>query len=234
MKILSIGDVHGTDFWKGFVLNPSEFDVIVFVGDYVDSFDKTNEQIKNNLLDIIEFKKSYPEKVFLLLGNHDIQYALNPPATLQMKYGCSGYRGEMHYDLYDIFNNNKDSFQVAYQYENYIWTHAGIHRGWYQSFLAQYNKYFQMFDENVAGKLNIAYKYEVKSLFDVGYLRWGMQKVGGIFWADKQETWLKPLKEYHQICGHTHIEDIKQIEYKKFNCSVTYIDVVTKPYILEL
>jgi len=234
MKFLSIGDIHGHDFWKGLVLNPSDFDVIVFVGDYVDSFEKSNDTIKNNLLDIIEFKKTYPDKVILLLGNHDIQYALNSPASSQMNYHCSGYRPEMHFDLYDIFHENKDLFQAAYQYENYIWTHAGIHRGWYQTFIAKFKSMFPEFVGNISEQINEAYYFEFKSLFDVGYLRWGMQKVGGIFWADKQETWLKPLKNYHQICGHTHVDTIKSVEYKKFNCSVTYIDTENEPYILEI
>lgn len=233
MKFLSIGDVHGRDYWKRFLIENPDYDKVVFVGDYVDSFNKTNIEIINNLLDIIEFKKSNPDNVILLLGNHDIQYAISHPAV-DLKYGCSGYRPDMHYDLYDIFYENKKLFQVAYQYDNYIWTHAGIHRGWYNTFMREFEKIFPDFEGNVADKLNEAYNFELSTLFHVGYLRWGANQVGGIFWSDKSETWTKPLKGYHQICGHTMIEDIKTSEYKKHNASITYIDVITKPYILEI
>ena len=70
MKTISIGDIHGRDIWKN--VNPSKYDKIIFVGDYVDSFTISNTTILNNLLDIIEFKKSFKNKVILLLGNHDI------------------------------------------------------------------------------------------------------------------------------------------------------------------
>ena len=233
MKFISIGDVHGEDNWKNFLNQYTDYDKVVFSGDYVDSFSKSNIEIINNLLDIIEFKKSNPDKVVLLMGNHDIQYALSHP-SIDLKHLCSGYRPEMHYDLYDIFNENKTLFQAAYQYENYIWTHAGIHRGWYTTFLNEFTKIFPDFEGNIADKLNEAYLFELSTLFHVGYLRWGTNPIGGIFWADKNETWIKPLKDYHQICGHTQVDDIKTSEHKKFNASITYIDVVTKPYILEI
>ena len=70
--ILSIGDTHG----RGIALqiakdNIHKVDKIVFIGDYVDSFDISPVIILHNLKEIIEFKKQYPDKVVLLLGNHD-------------------------------------------------------------------------------------------------------------------------------------------------------------------
>lgn len=234
MKFLSIGDVHGRDNWKTFVNDVENYYKIVFVGDYADSFTECNEKIIFNLLDIINFKKQYPDKVVLLLGNHDVRYAISSPSSVNSKHGCSGYRPESHYDLYEIFKENKNLFQVAYQYKNYIWTHAGIHRGWYTKFINEFNKTFPNFDGTLADKLNEGFLFELSSIFDVGYLRWGNAPVGGILWADKKETWIKPLKNYHQICGHTMIPYIQTSEHKKFNASITYIDVVTEPYILEI
>jgi len=68
MKIISVGDLHGNNIWK--TIDPELYDKIIFVGDYTDSFHLTDSAILDNLLDLIEFKKSYPDKVFLLLGNH--------------------------------------------------------------------------------------------------------------------------------------------------------------------
>ena len=72
MKIKVIGDIHGKDTWKKYN-NFNDCDIIVFLGDYVDSFYESNETIYNNLEEIIQFKKDNKNKVILLLGNHDNQ-----------------------------------------------------------------------------------------------------------------------------------------------------------------
>ena len=234
MKILSIEDCHGRDNWKQFIEENPGYDKVIFVGDYVDSFTLSNEIIKNNFLDIIEFKKTDPDNIILLYGNHELMYALTAPYESQ-KYGCSGYRPDAHFDLYDIFKENKDLFQAAYQYKEHIWTHAGIHRGWYlQRFLPEFNKYFPDFLGNIADQLNKAFNYRLESLFDVGYARGGSKNVGGIFWNDKSEASHKPLKGYHQIVGHTPVKDIESYSYPKFDCSITYIDCEYKPFVINL
>jgi len=63
-------------------------------------------------------------------------------------------------------------------------------------------------------------------LVDCGYIRNGRFQVGGPLWADKTETWTKSLKNYHQICGHTHLDKIAHNESKKDNTSITYIDAL--------
>ena len=70
MKILIVPDTHGRDFWK--VPNIEEYDKIIFLGDYLDHYpdESTHEHDIENFKDIIEFKKKYPDKVILLLGNH--------------------------------------------------------------------------------------------------------------------------------------------------------------------
>ena len=72
MKIITIGDLHGSPVWKN--IRTENWDRMVFIGDYVDSSDYDAKEIKQNLLDIIELKKMYPEKVILLWGNHDLAY----------------------------------------------------------------------------------------------------------------------------------------------------------------
>jgi len=239
MKVLSIGDIHGHNIWKDFVKDPSMYDKIIFVGDYVDDYDISNTEIISNLLEIIEFKKEYPDKVILLLGNHDYQYAIRP---FEMEILCysTGYRAEIHFDLHTIFKSNFRLFQIAYQYENYIWTHAGIHIGWYQKFLREFKVYVDKYDlsvenYNIADKLNLALEFEMTCLVDCGFKRRGTKKIGGPLWADKSETWMKSLKNYHQIVGHTHTDGIKKTEHPLYKSSVTYIDALPKEcLILEI
>jgi predicted MPP superfamily phosphohydrolase len=220
-EILIIGDLHGEDSWKlpleYFLPNEVEtnidkYDFIVFMGDYVDSFTKSNEEIRKNLIDIIELKLKYPEKVILLLGNHELQYLFD-----SKEFSCSGYRTEMKYDLFDILNRNKNLFQVSFEIhsntDKYIFTHAGIHRGFYNIYIKQHDT-----EETLSETLNNLYP-NYKALFHVSWYRGGIKKEGGIFWADKIETYTKPLKGYHQIIGHTHTEDIKY--YNNYGCDKT-------------
>lgn len=219
MKIISIGDLHGRDTWK--IIKPERWDKIVFIGDYVDSFSVKNVLMKLNLEKVINFKKQFPEKVILLWGNHDLQYYLGYD-----KHGCSGYIPEMRYDFYDLFKGNEDLFQVAYQVDNYLWTHAGIHKGWYKYRFqnCKWNKEFQGINKlTLAEQLNEAFKVRLDCLFDVGYRRGGIRDVGGIFWADKRETYNSPLEGYHQIVGHTKVSGISHYDISK-TTSITYID----------
>jgi len=233
MKFLSIGDIHGLDVWKGFedipqllggIFSP-DYDKYIFVGDYVDSFKKSNQQILDNLLNIINFKRRYPQHVILLWGNHDIQYL-----TSYKEHGCSGFRPEAYYDLHEVFRTNRKLFQLAYQHENYLWTHAGIHKGWYE-----YE--FPYKAKNIAQDLNQAFEEGVSSIFDVGMHRGGFKRVGGPLWACRKETWKKPLEGYHQIVGHTRNDKLLTNKINE-NTSITYIDFLEddniNPYILEI
>ena len=72
--MLVIGDIHGQDFWKSIVNEHMDEDYIVFVGDYFDSYSIGSKKILDNFRKIIKLKQTYPDKVKLLLGNHDIHY----------------------------------------------------------------------------------------------------------------------------------------------------------------
>lgn len=222
MHFLSCGDVHGRNYWK--TIDPAKYDKIIFVGDYLDSFNVSNSDILSNLFDLIEFKKTHPDKVVLLLGNHDLWYWFGGIPS----HRCSGVRPDMLWDVADLFIRNRKLFQVAYQYENYIWSHAGIHIGWYKNFIE--NK-IEPGDINLADTINRLFEINYKPLFNVSWLRGGVSREGGIFWADKRETCRKPLPGYHQIVGHSPVSDIKTItvKYKKRpHASITYVDCLHK------
>ena len=165
-KIFTLGDTHGTTAWKDLLFNDvyeyeiwraavaegapidsdswsnlpiSEYDLVIFIGDYVDSFNFTNVEIKKNLEDIIHLKKTYPDKVVLLLGNHDVQYFIKEEQ-------CSGYRPAMQFDLEKLYVENLGLFKIAHLEEgkdrNILWTHAGVSKEWYSEL------HEEMFDSN--------------------------------------------------------------------------------------
>lgn len=223
MKIISIGDIHGRNYWK--IIDINKIDLIVFVGDYVDSFFYTDQEILANLLDIIQLKKDYPDKVILILGNHDIQYYF-----LNEGFGCSGFRPTMGASLKHVFNENRELFQAAHQIGNTIWSHAGISNGWFE--------YNRLIIEEVAAKfetkdladtlnhmLRMNYRYN-GVLHQVGRTRSGYYPYGGITWADRSETRENYLNGYHQIVGHTPIEFITKFGDERG--SIRYIDVLNE------
>lgn len=216
MKIIAVGDLHGKDCWKQ--IDPSQWDKIVFIGDYVDG-SKSNDELIENLQNIIEFKKTYKEKVILLLGNHDIQYLDFP------KYECSGYRSDMQAVLGSIFQSNRGHFQVAYQVKSWLFTHAGVSINWHKYFLYRHVPGIRDWQIPLGDALNkIQDSDDQWVLHAVSYHRGGDQLYGGITWADYNETCNNFLPGYHQVVGHTKRNEISTEG--NTESSITYIDVL--------
>lgn len=76
MKIRIIPDVHGHDWWRNLVEDIDELDYCIFLGDYVDDWEISTEDVVKNLEEIIKFKKKYMDKVVLLYGNHENIFVL--------------------------------------------------------------------------------------------------------------------------------------------------------------
>ena len=236
MRIVTIGDVHGHDKWKKAIYRLNEttgemycqlgftIDKAIFLGDYVDDWNLSNVDILHNLKEIIQLKKDYPDNVVLLIGNHDDAY-INPGNT------CSGHRPEMAPDLYQLFYDNRELFKLAYQYKNTIWTHAGIHKGWYKYFVQPIldGKTHTRFTEflvdckNIADILNLMYEFRYEPIFMVSHHRGGHNKVGGPLWADKIEIYTKPLPQMHQVIGHTPVACPKTYDFYDLT-KVTFCD----------
>ena len=198
-KFLIISDLHGRDCWQHSIKN-NIYDKVIFLGDYVDSFDLPDKVILDNLNNIINFKINNMDNVILLWGNHEHQYRI--PINSYNYYKCSGYRDTMHVDLYDILTTHKNLFLNAYQYKNNIFTHAGVHQGWFT-----YN-FKGDITANIADQLNNPISKEQQlTLHDISHYRGGCNNVGGIFWCDKKEL-NKPLMGFDQIVGHTHVKNI--------------------------
>jgi len=244
-KILTIGDVHGRDKWmfhthgspyefnnwvtmveNGVPENADDFwkempytkyDKTVFVGDYVDSYDLSNVVILDNLKKILQFKKALPDKVVLLIGNHDIQYFI--PNEV-----CSGYRAEMNPDLYQLFTENKDLFKMAHLEKNntgvkYLWTHAGVTSRWLKDTCKdlcnpRYRHYeiTKDFDaEDLETFLNNLLELRVDNLFNVDAHSGGYNLWAGPLWVRPTILNEFPLEGVNQIVGHTPQKMVKDI-----------------------
>jgi len=224
MKTITIGDIHGSPYWKA--IDIDKYDKVIFMGDYVDDFPpRTDKDIIDNLQEIIHLKRNNPDKVVLLLGNHDVQYMF---LENRGKYhACSGFRASMSLELKYIFNYNKDMFKLALEYNSngktHLWTHAGVVTRWYlDRFRFRDNE--DVIGYGIGNQLNEAFEQYEICLFDIGYMRYGTYPNGGPLWADAMELIEDPLDNLHQIVGHSKVTEIKTINKKDRDASVTFVD----------
>ena len=127
MKIIALGDTHGRTMWKDIVAKELDSEKIVFMGDYFDSRERISpeDQIQN-FKDILEFKRSNPEKIVLIIGNHDFHYMNGVDET---------YSGFQYHNLKEINEVLEDalsdkSLQMCFIHDKYVFTHAGVTNTW--------------------------------------------------------------------------------------------------------
>ena len=193
---IAIGDIHGLDKWKA-VVDAHPDSRIVFLGDYFDPYDDiSHADMLANFSEIMELKRSRPEDVVLLLGNHDLHY-FNSYAAVGSRYDL-----ELAEVFADIFLDNLYLFQNAYQEGNVVFTHAGISQAWFErDFKGDASK-------PIADQLNNPADSQMCALHRVGWRRGGrVGALGGIFWADISEL-DEPLHGCVQVVGHNRVGGI--------------------------
>lgn len=201
MKILVIPDLHWLDYWEEFEDRVNEFDRIVFLGDYVDSFVFDDTTIIQNLREIIEFKKEYPDKVILLLGNHDIQY-------IWKGNNCSGRRESYALVLETIFKENLDLFKVFHEEWGYLFSHAGISEGWIKQNESVLENYFSELYTNSYEHFNLLLNTHDKDiLFQIWVSSWGNYNYGWPLCARPHET-IRSNIGLTQVVWHTRMDSI--------------------------
>jgi hypothetical protein len=148
--------------------------------------------------------------------------------------------------LNTILNTNKHLFQFAFQHKNHIWTHGGIHRGWWEHRFKKY-KTDIVFD-TIADELNYffnakefgIYNQKIESLFDCGFDRGGSETIGGPLWVDRKTLINKGIRGYHQIVGHNKVPKLITHGIKKkkeITGSITFcdcLDITNEFYRIEI
>lgn len=200
-KILVIPDVHGRDFWiepvKETLENTDAH--IIFLGDYHDPyrfefFDDDNVGINdssyldtsyNRFISIIELKKNHPDRITLLLGNHDSGYAIGDAIC------CSRMDYRHRAGLTVLFRDNREFFRIAHtetiNSKKFIFSHAGILKGWA---VEVFGEKARDNDFNITDRLNNAWLTKdnnilsLLGMFDI-YRGFGAYKYGSGFSAYK-------------------------------------------------
>lgn len=228
MKTVVLGDTHGRSNWKLAINQEQPVDRIIFIGDYFDSFNIPGIEQIDNFKQIIQYKQNNPQvEVVLLIGNHDYHY------FPEIGYnGTSGYQSGIAPSITQVIDENRYHLQMAYGFDNYIFTHAGVSptfmdgefgdEGWAK--------------ENVVSQLNDLFKYKPKSFEFNGVDAYGDNTYQTPIWIrpgslmsvnKKHKKGLK--KDYIQIVGHTAMRRIDLEGSDKFTGGRYYfIDTMEK------
>ena len=124
MTTIAIGDTHGKDFWE--IASQWKFDRFIFLGDYFDNRDDIPFfKERENFEKILAFKRANPDKVTLLIGNHDFHYLRG---YIGQPY--SGYNIIHSFDYGELLDSAKNEMQVAFEDDKFFFTHAGVTSTW--------------------------------------------------------------------------------------------------------
>ena len=223
-RILIIPDVHGRTFGKK-ALDTGEYEKVIFLGDYVDPYEfegiNTTKAIAN-FKNILSLKITNPDKVVLLLGNHDMGYLSD---YYQALAGSSRHDYENEEELQHLFRGWSRLFQLAYEEtigesrrtprrpeeqqgpqrvllpaaSRFLFTHAGVTQTWFHQ---NSHVIINPSAENLNGLLST--DKGIETLGQVGRNRGGYYESGSMVWADVDELASSaPLPATYQIVGHS-------------------------------
>ena len=211
--LLIVPDAHGRTFWKNGVNNIEEYKRVIFLGDYVDPypFEGISEEAAiGNFKEIIDLKKANPEKVVLLLGNHDMPYFSDD--YLKLANWHSRHSETNHDTIAKLFHDNMSCFKLAYSEDDVLFTHAGCTSGWIETVFPSFDFENESINDLCNAINQLAATPEgVKKLYMVTWSRGGFDKTGSCIWADVEETAAEqmdegivhPIKTVKQVFGHT-------------------------------
>ncbi len=119
-KIMVAGDTHGDAIISKKIFNrfiEEKFDYMVFLGDYIDRAPPDASSLQNiNFL--LEAKLNYPNKIYLLKGNHEANYAI-PCYPYEFEYEAR----ELHDKYVEVFKE----MPLAALLNNVFASHGGIY-----------------------------------------------------------------------------------------------------------
>ena len=246
--LLIVPDVHGRSFWREPVVQ-GDYSHVVFLGDYIDPYPHeyidTHEALEV-FREIVAFASDHPEKVTLLLGNHDMHY-VSPLYSSIAK--SSRYCYDMLAPMCEIYESHKKLFSLAYaaSYESVpcLFTHAGVSMIWMDEHRDLMGEQASDDAAGIADIINSLGDSDkgLLALGDVGYVRGGWAAAGSPMWADYYEVAVTapesgPSALPYQIFGHTQTGTSKPIINRYLaclDCHRTFFlnEVLTKAGILE-
>lgn len=241
-RVLLVPDIHQDVFFAEKALE-SDFDHVVFMGDYFDTLKEIDNEKIYGMKAMCEWlSDKYIElgdRATWLIGNHDVSYLAGRKLVDQMhrlrNFVCSGYTNKKRLKYSKYINLEwEQSLQLAAQVGKYTISHAGFS----PIYMSPINN-----DDPVEGVKNMCNRWnEDRSSFMfgeshwiamAGYSRGGGSTVGGPTWLDWNHEFTE-IQDINQIVGHTTTAST-EIRIKESGNSTNYcIDNLQQTYaILE-
>jgi hypothetical protein len=224
MRTLVIPDIHQKTTLVDQVLSSeSNYDEVVFLGDWFDSFDNPPivSSFEETCLYLRNLVENHPNKnkFIFLLGNHDLSYIYynNGKSTEKLPhrdgYFCSGFSDEKaRIFRKHFFDEGLDDsyfqkhFKPAHQTQGFTLSHAGIH----PNHLLKGENVKGLVEETLPeiwGKFRDLDHPRNKLLSGAGYARYGDVPIGGLIWLDWRVEFEPSELIGRQIVGHTHVKE---------------------------
>lgn len=181
MSVICVGDLHGKIEIAEELLQDEEQEII-FIGDFLDSFDRTTTDQLNLLYTVLEAVRTR-DNVSALMGNHELSY-------LEPHYKCSGFSWTVDAQLtVDVKQTMRRHLNKWVEREGFLLTHAGVTRSWIPG---NQQDTPLVYLENASNE----------ALYQIGYSRGGTYNVGGPLWCDYHDDFV-PIRGIKQVFGHT-------------------------------
>ena len=224
MKTLVIPDVHQrVNSVKWILENEKEYDEVVFLGDWFDSFydppkvagfEETCEYLKHLVLE-----HPNKNKFIFLIGNHDIGYIYeNKDYSIHrisktIKYYCSGFTVTKAKKFRHAFFDHglKDDFffkhfKIAHQTQGWTLSHGGISIRQFPYGCTLDRFINELLPDVWRNFRNLEYNHNWV-ISGAGYHRGGNQPVGGVLWHDWRAEFNSSIDTGKQIVGHTTVKE---------------------------
>ncbi len=192
MKVIFIGDIHGKVEAVQRALDKSA-DQRIFVGDFMDSFDRPwYDHLKCLRLVLDAVKAGEADAIY---GNHELSY-------LMPFHRCSGWSSQNE----NTMLQNRVEIEALFKPHillapDFLVTHAGL--------TSQLWKKKHLTLENLEENLTKWWPKISSPVHQIGNYRGGISSVGGTFWCDfKME--FNPIKGLTQVFGHTAGDGIRK------------------------
>ncbi len=202
MKVIALGDTHGRSFWK-LIVHTQAFDKVVFIGDYFDSFNIPAEEQIRNFREIVAYKEAHPDKVVLLIGNHDYHYL---PVARSIDETYAGFQDRYAFQIGHLIQEHRDLLQVCYLWEDYLFSHAGVTQTWLDE--VGYK------GEEIADFINELFRYKPQKFLFNGYDPYGDDVTQSPLWVRPRSLRKDAFhpETIRQVVGHTAMRtlDLKE------------------------
>lgn len=179
MKTLVIGDLHGNLEVVKKAIAQKTTDKVVFVGDYLDSYNRSVSDQVWTLAAVLNAVEEDPDRVTGLIGNHELSY-------IEDGQICSGWNQETDIVVNHMKHRVFDLLKTHTYVDGILVTHAGVNQDLLTELDMTLQEYLDSDDQ-----------------IQVGKCRGGLDKFGGLFWNDFNMEF-EPIPDVKQIFGHTH------------------------------